>query len=86
MLKYITSILAFLVVSISFAQENSEETTTTDEEKTAVVKDTLPGKDNYGLRIGLDLSRPIRMLLEKDYQGFEAVSYTHLTLPTKRIV
>ena len=36
---------------ISVAQENSEETTTTAEEETVVVKDTLAGKDNYGLRI-----------------------------------
>ncbi|WP_430409620.1 DUF6048 family protein [Kordia sp.] len=74
MLKYITSILAFLVCSISVAQEDSEEITVVKEETAAVVKDTLlPGKDNYGLRIGLDLSKPIRMLLEKDYQGFEVV-------------
>ncbi|WP_298427423.1 DUF6048 family protein [uncultured Kordia sp.] len=79
MLKYITSILAFLVFSISFAQENSEETTT-EKEATEVVKDTLsPNKDNYGLRIGLDLSRPIRVLLEKDYQGFEVVGDFRIT-------
>lgn len=74
MLRYITSILAFFVFSISFAQEDStEEITVTGNETTEAVKDTLPSKDNYGLRIGLDLSKPIRMLLEKDYQGFEVV-------------
>lgn len=74
MLKYITSILAFLVFSISYAQENSEEIITTEEESKEVVQDTItPSKEDYGLRIGLDLSRPIRMLLEKDYQGFEVV-------------
>lgn len=61
MLKYFTSILAILVCSVSFAQE----------EKATVANDTLPKLDTFPLRIGVDISKPIRMLLEDDYQGFE---------------
>jgi hypothetical protein len=78
MLKYITSILAFLLFSFSYAQDTSEEITIIKEE-TTVAKDTLPAKENYGLRIGFDLSKPIRMLLEDDYQGFEIAGDFRIT-------
>jgi len=71
MLKYIISILTCFVCSVSFAQDT--ETTT------SAVKDSIPSKDNYGLRIGVDLSKPIRMLLEDDYQGFEIAADFRLT-------
>ena len=61
MLKYITSILAILVCSVSFAQE----------EETTAANDTLPKLNTYALRVGVDLSKPTRMLLEDDYRGFE---------------
>lgn len=71
MLKYIISTLACLVFSVSFAQD-TEATTT-------VVSDTIPAKDSYGLRVGVDLSKPIRMLLEDDYKGFEIAADFRLT-------
>lgn len=33
--------------------------------------DTLDYREKYGLRLGIDLSKPLRTLLDKDYQGFE---------------
>ncbi|QHI36124.1 hypothetical protein IMCC3317_14780 [Kordia antarctica] len=70
MLRYIISTLAFFVFSVSFAQ---------DTEVTTVVNDTIPTKENYNLRVGIDVSKPIRMLLEDDYQGFEIVADFRLT-------
>jgi len=71
MLKYITSILAILVCSVSFAQ-------ITEVEK-AKANDTIPKLDTFPLRVGVDISKPIRMLLEDDYQGFEIVADFRLT-------
>ena len=42
------------------AQENSE-----------AVNDTVPRNDKYGLRVGADLSKPLRTALEDGYTGFE---------------
>jgi len=50
-----------LGTSISFGQEQI------DQDTTAVVK------ERYGLRVGLDLAKPVRSLLDKNYQGFEIV-------------
>ncbi|MFC7357373.1 DUF6048 family protein [Jejudonia soesokkakensis] len=35
------------------------------------VADTLSQKTKYGLRLGVDISKPIRSLLQDDYTGFE---------------
>ncbi len=36
-------------------------------------QDTLSPKHKYGLRIGADISKPLRTFLEKGYSGFEVV-------------
>lgn len=36
-----------------------------------VVGDTIPYKERYGLRVGVDLSKPLRTLLQEDYRGLE---------------
>lgn len=33
--------------------------------------DSLEYREKYGLRLGVDLSKPLRTLINKDYQGFE---------------
>ena len=38
-----------------------------------VKTDTIPSKVRYGLRVGVDLSKPIRMLTEPNYKGLELV-------------
>ncbi len=49
------------------------------EEETAV-KDTLKVKNNkYGLRLGIDLSRPIRTLVDEDFTGFEIMADYRIT-------
>ncbi len=41
------------------------------QEKSNTVLDTVSKTNKYGLRIGADLSKPIRSFIEKDYSGFE---------------
>ncbi len=49
------------------------------EEETAV-KDTLKVTNNkYGLRLGIDLSRPIRTLVDEDFTGFEIMADYRIT-------
>lgn len=69
MLKYITSLFTILICSGSVAQ-NTEA---------SMVNDTLPTLQTFPLRIGIDLSKPIRMALEDDYQGFEIAADFRLT-------
>lgn len=38
-----------------------------------VDKDTVPYKTNYGFRLGVDISKPIRGLIQDFYSGFEIV-------------
>ena len=63
MLKYIISIFICLIFNYSFSQEQQEE----------VIEDSLKIKQKYGIRIGLDLSKQVRMLTE-DYKGISFYS------------
>ncbi|MFD2518845.1 DUF6048 family protein [Salinimicrobium flavum] len=49
---------ALFLPSVLMAQSNVEA-------------DTLEYREKYGLRLGVDLSKPLRTLLDDDYQGFE---------------
>lgn len=41
---------------------------------TDILKDSIPrAKQFYGLRVGIDLSKPIRSLIDEDYSGIELV-------------
>ncbi len=60
MLRYFTSLLAILLFSNLMAQEET-------------VQDSLRYKQKYGVRVGVDLSKPLRMLLEDGYTGLELV-------------
>jgi len=67
-LLFIISLVFFTALS-SYAQE----------ENTAV-KDTVKVKNNkYGLRLGLDLSKPIRSLVDDEYTGFEIMADFRIT-------
>lgn len=61
MLKYIISILFFLVGSSVFAQLGKN------------AKDTATYKDRYGIRVGIDIVRPVYSLFSEDTKGFEIV-------------
>ena len=43
------------------------------------VSDSLSTEIRYGIRLGIDLSKPIRMFLEPDYKGLELVGDYRLT-------
>jgi len=61
-LLFIISLLFF----VAFSGNAQEET---------VVKDTLKVKNHkYGLRLGIDFSRPIRTLVVEDFTGFEIMA------------
>ena len=49
------------------------------QEKGAVAIDTTSTATKYGLRVGVDLAKPIRSLLEKGYTGFEVMGDFRLT-------
>lgn len=73
MLKYIISLCTFLVCSVSFAQE-LEAAIAKDSIAKATAempKDSLQNLNTYALRVGIDITKPIRMALEDDYRGFE---------------
>ena len=58
MSKYIISIFICLIFNYSFSQEEQKE----------VIEDSLKIEQKYGIRIGLDLSKQVRMITE-DYNG-----------------
>jgi hypothetical protein len=61
MLKYYINIFAFMYFGILAAQNE-------------VVSDSLASEIRYGIRLGVDLSKPIRMLVEPEYEGLELVA------------
>ena len=63
MYKFITSI-CFLFVLVSVSAQQSTDTT---------LKDSIVYKTNYGFRLGVDISKPIRGLLQEFYSGLEFV-------------
>ncbi len=62
--------ILIFIISISFASSFS---VVAQEENTAV-NDTINKNDKYGLRVGLDLAKPLRSFLEDDYTGFEVMA------------
>ena len=64
MYKYIISICLAFVCANGYSQKK---------EKTKAKKDTVTYKTGYGLRIGLDISRPTLALVDKSYSGLELV-------------
>ena len=62
MLKYYINILMFFSFGLIWAQ--NEE-----------ISDSLSAEEfRYGIRFGIDLSKPIRMLIEPEYKGLELVA------------
>lgn len=64
MYKYFISIVLLFITSKGFSQVfgNSE-----------VKKDTITYKTGYGIRVGVDISKPIKAILDDSYSGFEIV-------------
>lgn len=64
MSRYFYSILFLLITSFGFAQRGA---------------DTITYKDKYGLRLGIDLSKPVRSLIDDDYRGLELLGDYRVT-------
>ncbi len=60
MLRFCISSICLLFFSIGWTQET-------------VIKDTTKLSEKYGLRVGADLSKPLRTLFDDNYSGFELV-------------
>ena len=68
MYKYFISICLLFVFAENFSQEQKGDSIITQE------KDTVIYKTNYGLRLGMDLSRPLFSSLYSNYNGLEIVA------------
>jgi len=67
MYRYFISICLLFVFAENFSQEQKGDSIITQE------KDTVIYKTNYGLRLGMDISRPIFSSLYSNYDGLEIV-------------
>ena len=65
MLKYFISLFIFFLGFISYSQ--------TRKPINLKEKDSVQYKQKYGLRLGVDLSRPVLSLIDEDYNGIEFV-------------
>ena len=72
--------ISFLLVAVSLSAMSQETETIEQSEVTEDVNDTLPKyKDKYGLRVGLDISKPLKTAFDDDFKGFEIVGDFRLT-------
>ena len=70
MLRYSISVLIIFLGTIALAQDGSTILTQ---------KDTITRKYSYGLRVGIDLSRPVLSSFKDNYTGLELVGDFRLT-------
>lgn len=67
MFKYFISICLLFVFVEGFSQEQKKDTLLIKN------KDSIVYKTNYGLRLGIDISKPIKGAIDGTYSGFEIV-------------
>ncbi|AUC84194.1 hypothetical protein CW731_02270 [Polaribacter sp. ALD11] len=67
MYKYFISICLLFVFAEGFSQEQKKDTLLSKE------IDTVIYKTNYGFRLGIDISKPIKAIVDGAYSGFEIV-------------
>jgi len=75
-LLYFTSILLLSTSILQAQEEVNEIEEVKDLQEKEATTDTISKVNNsqyYGLRIGVDLSKPLRSLIDDDYSGFEVV-------------
>lgn len=63
----------FLFIISSFLFLKPSDSRAQDIEQPETPQDSIVYKEKYGLRLGVDLSKPLRSFLEDDYSGFEIV-------------
>tara|TARA_B100000809_G_scaffold266760_1_gene331259 strand:+ start:5194 stop:5952 length:759 start_codon:yes stop_codon:yes gene_type:complete len=76
MLKYIISCCFLFITVIVIGQEaESQKKVEVDEiiTKTDSITGPIPFKKKYGLRVGIDISKPILSLVKDNYNGFEII-------------
>lgn len=66
MYKYFTSIFFLFVFIDGYSQEQKKDSLST-------AKDSIIYKSAYGIRLGIDISKPILGSIDSDYTGFEIV-------------
>lgn len=78
--KYIISALILLLgfSGTLFSQTDSLKVSVPDSVQVKA-QDSIIIKQKYGLRLGLDLSKPIRSIVDDDYKGLEIVADYRLT-------
>jgi len=59
--KFFTSLFFLLLFVDGFGQQKTD----------SIIKDSIIYKTNYGLRLGIDVSKPIRAILQDNYTGLE---------------
>ena len=84
MLKYIISFCFYFFVFLGFSQQPPppKQKTTLKEKSnktTTVKKDTVTYKTGYGLRIGIDITKPLRGVFDESYNGLELVGDYRIT-------
>ena len=72
MFKYFISLFFFFVSVDGFSQEQKTVANETE-------KDSIIYKSPYGIRIGIDISKPILSSIDSDYSGFEIVGDYRVT-------
>ena len=68
--KFITSLCFFFVFVNLYAQKEKQPTK---------IKDTIVYKTGFGLRIGIDVSKPFVSIFDKSYSGLELVGDYRIT-------
>ena len=68
MYKYFISICLLFVFAENYSQEQKKDSIISQE------KDTVIYKTNYGLRLGMDISRPLFSSLYSNYNGLEIIA------------
>lgn len=79
MKKQHTSISIISLVFLMLCSITSFSQNTNEQEDSETSNDTLVFKQKYGLRLGIDLSKPVRSFLDDDYTGFEINADYRLT-------
>jgi len=69
MYKYFINICLLFGVITTFSQEQQK-----DSINTAIENDSIVYKTNYGLRLGVDISKPIKAQFDETFTGFEIVA------------
>ncbi|UII76397.1 DUF6048 family protein [Flagellimonas sp. HMM57] len=83
MSRYFTNLFVIFFCFSGFGQDKPIDSQQKDTVENKPIdlqpKDTVEYKQEYGLRVGIDLNRPLLSFLDEDYTGFEIVGDYRLT-------